>query len=61
MDNVGDVESMATHSILILKDDQKLAAFKEGALNRAKDFELSLIVPIYEAYYKEVMESASRL
>jgi N-acetyl-alpha-D-glucosaminyl L-malate synthase BshA len=61
MDQVGDVESMATHAIFILEDDKKLAAFKEGALNRAKEFELSLIVPIYEQYYKDVMNSASRL
>jgi L-malate glycosyltransferase len=61
MDKVGDIESMATHSIFILEDDKKLATFKEGALNRAKEFELSLIVPIYEQYYKDVMASASRL
>jgi N-acetyl-alpha-D-glucosaminyl L-malate synthase BshA len=61
MDKVGDIESMAAHSIFILEDDKKLAAFKEGALNRAKEFELSLIVPIYEQYYKDVMASASRL
>lgn len=61
MDQVGDVESMAAHAIFILEDDKKLAAFKEGALNRAKEFELSLIVPIYEQYYKDVMNSASRL
>jgi L-malate glycosyltransferase len=61
MDKVGDIESMAAHSIFILEDDKKLATFKEGALNRAKEFELSLIVPIYEQYYKDVMASASRL
>jgi N-acetyl-alpha-D-glucosaminyl L-malate synthase BshA len=61
MDKVGDIEAMAAHSIFILEDDKKLATFKEGALNRAKEFELSLIVPIYEQYYKDVMASASRL
>ncbi|WP_395625765.1 N-acetyl-alpha-D-glucosaminyl L-malate synthase BshA [Daejeonella sp.] len=61
MDKVGDIESMAAHSIFILEDDKKLASFKEGALNRAKEFELSLIVPIYEQYYKDIMTSASRL
>ena len=61
MDKVGDIESMAAHSIFILEDDKKLTTFKEGALNRAKEFELSLIVPIYEQYYKDVMASASRL
>lgn len=61
MDQVGDIEAMAAHAIFILEDDVKLAAFKEGALNRAKEFELSLIVPIYEQYYKDIMDSASRL
>jgi N-acetyl-alpha-D-glucosaminyl L-malate synthase BshA len=61
MDQVGDIEAMAAHAIFILEDDVKLAAFKEGALNRAKEFELSLIVPIYEQYYKDVIASASRL
>lgn len=61
MDNVGDVEAMAAHSIFILKDDAQLAKFKEGALSRAKQFDLSLILPIYEQYYKEILElSASK-
>ena len=61
MDNVGDIEAMAAHSIYILKDDQQLEAFKEGALNRAKEFELSLILPVYEQFYMDVMASASRI
>jgi len=61
MDKVGDIDAMAAHAIFILEDDNKLATFKEGAMNRAKEFELSLIVPIYEQYYKDVMASASRL
>ncbi len=61
MDNVGDIEAMAAHAIYILKDDQQLEAFKEGALSRAKEFELSLILPVYEQYYMDVMASASRI
>lgn len=55
MDNVGDVEAMAKHSIFILNDDNRLATFKEGALKRAKQFDLSLILPIYEQYYLDVL------
>jgi len=55
MDNVGDIEAMAAHSISILKDDKELTKFKEGALNRAKQFDLSLILPIYEQYYMDVL------
>lgn len=61
MDNVGDIEAMAAHAIYILKDDQQLEAFKEGALSRAKEFELSLILPVYEQFYMDVMASASRI
>jgi N-acetyl-alpha-D-glucosaminyl L-malate synthase BshA len=61
MDNVGDIEAMAAHAIYILKDDKQLDTFKESALNRAKEFELSLILPIYEQYYMEVMANASRI
>ena len=58
MDNVGDIEAMAEHSIHILEDDKRLAAFKEGALKRAQEFDLGLILPIYEEYYREVIENS---
>jgi L-malate glycosyltransferase len=56
MSPVGDIEGMAEHAINILKDDATLAQFKENALKRAKEFDLSLILPIYEKFYKEVMD-----
>lgn len=56
MDNVGDVDAMARHAISILEDDATLASFKQNALNRAKEFDLSLILPLYEDYYKEVLD-----
>ncbi|WP_026896934.1 N-acetyl-alpha-D-glucosaminyl L-malate synthase BshA [Daejeonella oryzae] len=56
MDNIGDIDAMAGHAIHILKDDETLMLFKENALKRAKDFDLSLILPLYEEYYKEVLD-----
>jgi L-malate glycosyltransferase len=56
MDNIGDVDAMAEHAVYILKDDDRLAIFKENALKRARDFDLSLILPLYEDYYKEVLD-----
>ncbi len=56
MDNVGDVEAMAHHAIAILEDDERLANFKENALTRAKEFDLSIILPQYEEYYQEVLD-----
>lgn len=56
LDPVGDIEAMAAHAIEILADDDKLASFKENALSRAKEFDLSLILPLYEDFYKEVLD-----
>ena len=53
---VGDIEDMAEKSLHIL-DGNNLARFKEGALNRAKMFDIGNILPKYEAYYSEVVES----
>ena len=54
--DVGDVDGMAKKAIYILEDDARLAAFKDAALARAKEFDLSLILPQYENYYMEVIE-----
>ncbi|MEC3878329.1 N-acetyl-alpha-D-glucosaminyl L-malate synthase BshA [Parapedobacter sp. 10938] len=51
----GDVDAMAAHAIYILEDCDRLQQFKEAALNRAKDFQLANIMPLYEQYYKEVI------
>ncbi len=53
---VGDVKYMAEKAIHIL-DERHLKNFKEGALNRAKEFEISNILPKYEDYYNEVLEA----
>ena len=58
MDNVGDVEAMAKHSIYILENDERLNQFKENALNRAKEFDLTRILPMYENFYNEVIEKS---
>jgi len=57
LDPVGDIESMAAHAIHILEDNERLATFKAAALERAKEFDLSLVLPIYEHYYQEVIDS----
>ena len=60
MSNVGDIDSMAKHGIYILENEERLANFKEHALKRAAKFDLSLILPIYENYYKEVIEKSKQ-
>ncbi|WP_338790739.1 N-acetyl-alpha-D-glucosaminyl L-malate synthase BshA (plasmid) [Bernardetia sp. Wsw4-3y2] len=55
MSNVGDVEDMAKNALVIL-DDANLPTFKENALKRAKEFELSNILPLYEEVYHKAVE-----
>lgn len=59
MSNIGDVEDMTKNALIIL-DKNNLPKFKENALKRAKEFDISNILPRYEALYEKVMEKASR-
>ena len=52
---VGDVEDMTRKALLVL-DPLNLPRFKENALQRAKEFDISRILPLYESYYEQVME-----
>jgi L-malate glycosyltransferase len=56
--DVGDVDGMAEKAIYILEDEARLAQFKDNALARAKEFDLTNILPMYENYYTEVLEQA---
>ncbi|GGC24874.1 N-acetyl-alpha-D-glucosaminyl L-malate synthase BshA [Parapedobacter defluvii] len=55
LSDVGDVDAMATNAIHILEDNTRLEQFKEAALERAKDFQLANIMPLYEQYYSELV------
>lgn len=52
--DVGDVESMTQKAIHIL-DAENLTKFKNGALQRAKEFDIDNILPLYEAYYQRII------
>jgi N-acetyl-alpha-D-glucosaminyl L-malate synthase BshA len=56
--DIGDVDGMAEKAIYILEDEARLKNFKENSLARAKEFDLSIILPIYENYYIEVIEKS---
>jgi len=53
---VGDIDAMVEKALYIL-DPKNLDRFKEGALARAKEFEVDLIVPQYEALYERVADN----
>lgn len=56
MNNVGDIEGMAKHAVYILEDENRLNQFKENALKRSQEFDLDIILPMYENFYIEVIE-----
>ncbi len=56
LSKVGDVENMAKHAIEILGNEEVLAKFKQNALARAKEFDIKVIMPQYEAYYQRIIE-----
>ena len=57
---VGDVEDMTRKALFVL-DKDNLPKFKENALKRAKEFDITQILPHYEEYYQRIMEkTASR-
>ena len=60
LSNIGDVDAMAQHAIYILEDCHRLEKFKKSAYERAKDFELSRILPMYEEYYQQAIAQAKK-
>jgi N-acetyl-alpha-D-glucosaminyl L-malate synthase BshA len=49
LSNIGDIEDMTRNALFIL-DKKNLPKFKENALKRAKEFDITRILPIYEDY-----------
>jgi glycosyltransferase involved in cell wall biosynthesis len=45
---------MAKNAIYLLSDEKRLAKFSRQAKERAKDFDISVVLPQYEAIYEEV-------
>lgn len=55
MGNVGDVDSMSTQSVELLSDEARLKQFKINAAAQARKFDISTIVPRYEALYNRFL------
>ncbi|MTI41466.1 N-acetyl-alpha-D-glucosaminyl L-malate synthase BshA [Fulvivirga lutimaris] len=60
LSKVGDIEDMTKNALFIL-DKNNLAGFKKNALNRAKEFDVTKIMPLYEAYYKKILAKSKEL
>ncbi len=57
LSDVGDVDDMAKHAIELLSDDSRLQEAKDAAMEHARTFEKSRIIPIYEALYEQVLQT----
>jgi N-acetyl-alpha-D-glucosaminyl L-malate synthase BshA len=53
---IGDIEDMARNAVFVLQEEN-LGKFKAAALERAKKYDQSIIVPMYEALYDEVLSN----
>lgn len=53
--NVGDVKDMTEKALYILADEN-LNKFKTAALERAKKFDITNILPLYENFYNKIMK-----
>lgn len=58
LSNVGDVEDMTRKALFVL-DKNNLPAFKANALKRAKEFDISRILPQYESFYERVIKQVA--
>ncbi len=53
---IGDVEGMADKAIMLLKNESRLAEFKENAKLQAIKFDKKNVLPLYEQLYYSVLE-----
>lgn len=58
LSDVGDIKSMATNTLKLLKNPKMLENFRENAYKQARRFDIKNILPVYESYYEEVIEKS---
>jgi len=56
LSDVGNVENMAHNALTLLTDEQKLMSFKQNAIVRSRQFDMQVILPMYERLYEQVIE-----
>jgi len=54
---VGAVDEMAENALAILQDPEVLAQFKKRAVQAAQKFDITNILPLYEAVYEKALAS----
>lgn len=56
LSDVGDVASMTTQALQVLKDDITLAGFKERSAAHARKYDIHHIIPLYEKLYERFLK-----
>jgi glycosyltransferase involved in cell wall biosynthesis len=56
LSEVGDVKSLAENSLLLLQNPAMLQTFRQNALEQAKRFDISFILPKYEDDYETILK-----
>lgn len=59
LSDVGDTVDMSKHAIKLLKDPKLLEQFRLNAFERAKEFDVEKILPLYEKVYNQVLHKES--
>ncbi|MBP7821674.1 MAG: N-acetyl-alpha-D-glucosaminyl L-malate synthase BshA [Saprospiraceae bacterium] len=57
LSEVGNVDEMAENALYILEDEERLSQFRANALAHAREFDIDNILPLYENYYKHIIET----
>lgn len=57
LSQVGDIESLAANTILLLQDENLRKAYSENAYKKAQQFSLEMILPLYENYYSTIIQA----
>lgn len=57
LSDVGDVDDMAANAIKLLTNEKLHNQFKANCLQQAERFDINNILPKYEAYYEEILET----
>jgi glycosyltransferase involved in cell wall biosynthesis len=58
LSDVGDVDDMATNAINLLKNEVLFQQFRNNALQRAKQFSIDKVLPLYEDIYYSLIDTA---
>ena len=58
LSDVGDIEDMTANTLRLLQNPELHETFRENAYAQAKKFDIEKILPIYENYYKEILEKS---